>query len=79
MRSDNHPSFGGNEMRTLFKEYGIKDRLSAPYNAREHGGAERAVGITCERLRVCYAGDVPAATAVTKRGFRDGASPAHLG
>jgi transposase InsO family protein len=79
MRSDNHPSFVGDEMRALFKEYGIEHRLSAPYNAREHGGAERAVGITFERLRVCYAGDVPAATAATERGFRDGASPAHLG
>ena len=79
MRSDGHPSFKSAEMQALLAQYGTQHRLSAAYNAREHGQVENAVGTAFERLRAIYDGDTPKAADAVERGFRSSASETRMG
>ncbi len=45
-------------MQSLLKNYGIEHRLSAAYNAREHGSVERAIYSFWNSMRAIYDGDV---------------------
>jgi len=76
--SDGHPSFVSDEMSALLGRHGVEHRVSAPYNAREHGGVERKVRVTFERLRAIFRGDTDGAVIEIERAMRNTPSPAHL-
>ena len=48
IRSDRHPYFVSEQMHALFDSHDVEHRVSASYNAGEHGGAERRVGMVFE-------------------------------
>jgi hypothetical protein len=83
MRSDGHASFDSSVMKSLLDEYGIEQRISAPYNPREHGGVERANSTVWNRLRAVYNG--PETVKLSKvldrieYAGRDSPSEAHAG
>ena len=77
MRSDGHPGFGSTEMAAFMEKHNIEHRLSAAYNAREHGGVERQVAAVFERGRCIFNGDVERMCAVIERGIRNSPSEAH--
>jgi hypothetical protein len=79
IRSDGHPSFRSAEMASLLLDNSIEHRLSAPYNAREHGGVERMIGVVQSRLRSIFAGDIEATALELERALRFTPSEAHLG
>ena len=78
IRSDGHPSLAAPQMAALLDSNGIKHRLSAPYNAKEHGGVESRIGNTFNLLRAHYNGDVVKAIYECERTLRNMPSEAHL-